>query len=117
MQQYCTICQQAFECQVQQIDSCWCNQYPGILSADANTSCICEACLKTKILDKINKICELDYGDLDGATKRWIKGLPKTTKLLPDIDYTIENGVYVFSKWYHFKRGYCCGNGCRNCAF
>lgn len=58
-----------------------------------------------------------DYDNLDRETKLLIKQLPKTKKLLADIDYTIENGLYVFSKWYHLKRGYCCGNGCKNCAF
>nr|WP_286203495.1 DUF5522 domain-containing protein [Pseudoalteromonas sp. NBT06-2] len=33
------------------------------------------------------------------------------------MDYTIENDLYIFSTWYHLKRGKCCGNGCRHCPY
>jgi len=39
------------------------------------------------------------------------------TKLTEGIDYTIENGLFVFTSLYLTKRGYCCGNGCRNCPY
>ncbi|MGB3197637.1 MAG: DUF5522 domain-containing protein [Saprospiraceae bacterium] len=39
------------------------------------------------------------------------------TKLIEGIDYTIENGLFVFTSLYLTKRGYCCGNGCRNCPY
>lgn len=32
-------------------------------------------------------------------------------------DFYIENGFYVFTEYYHLKRGYCCGSGCRHCAY
>ena len=32
-------------------------------------------------------------------------------------DYTVENGLLVYSAAYHLKRGYCCGSGCRHCPF
>jgi len=32
-------------------------------------------------------------------------------------DYIIENGNYVFTRYYLKKRGYCCGSGCRNCPY
>jgi len=38
-------------------------------------------------------------------------------QLTENIDYYIEAGRYVFSAWYHLKRGSCCGNGCRHCPF
>jgi hypothetical protein len=37
--------------------------------------------------------------------------------LVEGIDYTIENGKWVFTKEYHLKRGYCCGNNCKNCPY
>jgi hypothetical protein len=37
-------------------------------------------------------------------------------KLSPS-DFYIENGKYVFTREFHLKRGYCCGNFCRHCAF
>jgi hypothetical protein len=33
------------------------------------------------------------------------------------IDYVIENGLLIFTKEYHLKRGYCCKNRCRNCPW
>jgi hypothetical protein len=33
------------------------------------------------------------------------------------IDYTIENGKYVFTSKFLLKRGYCCHFGCRNCPY
>ncbi|WP_170178557.1 DUF5522 domain-containing protein [Flammeovirga pectinis] len=32
-------------------------------------------------------------------------------------DYYIENGLYVFTKAYHEKRGYCCKNQCKHCPW
>ncbi|NKB37275.1 MAG: Fe3+-siderophores ABC transporter protein [Gammaproteobacteria bacterium] len=31
--------------------------------------------------------------------------------------YTIENGLYVWTKYYLQERGYCCDNDCRNCPY
>jgi hypothetical protein len=35
------------------------------------------------------------------------------------VDYVIdpETGLLVFTKEYLERRGYCCGNACRNCPF
>jgi hypothetical protein len=32
-------------------------------------------------------------------------------------DYYMENGLLVFTKKYHLKRGYCCKSGCRHCPY
>ncbi|MEQ8907383.1 DUF5522 domain-containing protein [Ekhidna sp.] len=33
-------------------------------------------------------------------------------------DYYINgDGLLVFTKEYHLKRGYCCGNGCLHCPY
>ena len=37
--------------------------------------------------------------------------------LLEDVDYYIENGLYVFTAQYLLKRGYCCQSGCRHCPY
>lgn len=31
--------------------------------------------------------------------------------------YIDENGNTVFTSYYLRKRGFCCGNGCRNCPY
>lgn len=37
--------------------------------------------------------------------------------LVEGVDYTIENGLWVFTKEYHLKRGYCCKSMCKNCPW
>jgi len=32
-------------------------------------------------------------------------------------DYYFENGYLVFTEFYLFKRGICCGSGCRHCPY
>jgi len=40
-------------------------------------------------------------------------------KLEEGVDYTIDSktGYLIFTSYYLEKRGYCCGNGCKNCPF
>ncbi len=39
-------------------------------------------------------------------------------KLIEGIDYTINtNGDFVFTAYYHLKRGHCCQSGCINCPY
>ncbi|SMO67621.1 DUF5522 domain-containing protein [Solitalea koreensis] len=38
--------------------------------------------------------------------------------LVEGIDYIVNaNGLLVFTREYHLKRGYCCKNGCLNCPW
>lgn len=37
--------------------------------------------------------------------------------LIVDVDYTIENGLLVFTALYLQKQGHCCRSGCRNCPY
>ena len=39
------------------------------------------------------------------------------TNFIEGIDYDMENGLLVMSRWTHLKRGKCCGNGCRHCPY
>lgn len=32
-------------------------------------------------------------------------------------DFYREDGKIIFTKEYHLKRGYCCGNKCRHCPY
>lgn len=36
---------------------------------------------------------------------------------LSNKNYYIEDGRYVFTAYFHLKRGSCCGNGCRHCPY
>ncbi len=31
--------------------------------------------------------------------------------------YYMENGLMVFTRAFHLKRGYCCRSGCRHCPY
>lgn len=37
--------------------------------------------------------------------------------LVEERDYTIENGLFVLTRGYLLRRGFCCGSGCRNCPY
>lgn len=39
-------------------------------------------------------------------------------KIIEGEDYIFnEEGMFVFTKEYHIKRGYCCKSGCINCPY
>ena len=38
-------------------------------------------------------------------------------KLVEDVDFYIENGLYVFTEQYLLKRGYCCQSGSGHCPY
>ncbi|MDX2004124.1 MAG: DUF5522 domain-containing protein [Meiothermus sp.] len=38
-------------------------------------------------------------------------------ELKENVDYYMENDLYVFTGAYHLKRGYCCGSRCRHCPY
>jgi hypothetical protein len=39
-------------------------------------------------------------------------------ELKEGLDYTVDDrGLLVFTSAYLLRRGYCCGNGCRNCPY
>jgi len=37
--------------------------------------------------------------------------------ILTEEDYYMENGKFVFTAYFHLKRGRCCGSGCRHCPY
>jgi len=46
-----------------------------------------------------------------------LKNKPEN-KLKEGLDYYFDaNGLMVFTREYHLKRGYCCKNNCRNCPY
>lgn len=42
---------------------------------------------------------------------------PKPQPLIENLDYYLENGLFVFTEHYLRQRGYCCGSGCRHCPY
>lgn len=43
--------------------------------------------------------------------------MDKNKKLIENIDYYIENGLFVFTEKYHKDKGYCCESECRHCPY
>ncbi len=37
--------------------------------------------------------------------------------MVEGLDYYFEGPYKVMTEYYHIKRGYCCGSGCRHCAY
>jgi hypothetical protein len=42
---------------------------------------------------------------------------PKREPLLPGRDYVVEDGLWVLTREFLLRRGYCCKSGCRNCPY
>ncbi|WP_156168228.1 cysteine-rich CWC family protein [Grimontia sp. AD028] len=111
----CPECGNALECTAES-GQCWCMQYPNVLppAAEDNLSCLCKTCLAKRINEKLENLYQ-EYSTNDLI--RLAKPYREQKELVEGLDYTIERGLYVFSAWYHLRRGTCCGNGCRHCPF
>ena len=111
--QLCSECGTPFECGCAQ-SSCWCNDYPAIMSATSSQSCLCPNCLAKVIGKKIEeRLATLPHT----AALEWAQSQRQSLRLREHIDYTAEKGNYVYSRWFLLKRGICCSNGCRNCPY
>ena len=84
------------------------------MPADFSQDCRCPSCLTQVIVERIDQSIKSHSHTqmLEIASEYRDQG-----ELTEHIDYTLEEGYYVFSKWYHLKRGHCCGNGCRHCPY
>lgn len=108
----CERCQATYECMVN--DTCWCLDYPHILSLNSQESCFCPDCLSKMIQERISVLVQDDTPE----NRKLIASLGTPKKLKEGIDYYInEDGLYVFTRWYHLRKGYCCGNGCLHCPY
>ncbi len=104
---------------------CWCKAFPR-LPPEAGvdgSQCLCSNCLgfvlnrgvERGIEEKgVSAMVALASENRINPVSDTVRGKPR---LVEHVDFEIENGNYVFSSWYHLKRGYCCGSGCRNCPF
>lgn len=112
----CPKCQATVSCGARSVGQpqCWCAALPAVLPVIAGESCLCPACLSQAVQTRLR-----DAQDHGGV--HWValadavacQGQP----LIEGVDYTIENDLYVFSRWFHLKRGQCCGHACRHCPY
>jgi len=49
--------------------------------------------------------------------KKNINKFSPGNELTKDDYYINQEGLIVFTKTYHLKRGYCCESGCRHCPY
>ncbi|QUM81165.1 cysteine-rich CWC family protein [Moritella sp. 5] len=114
----CSECQAEFGCGVVSAieqGGCWCQDLPAIMPLGTLSDCLCKACLAKAIGVEIIK--QLNAAGSPKARLALAEPYRHQTELVENIDFTIEDGRYVFSEWYHLKRARCCGNGCRHCAY
>lgn len=111
----CPDCNSVFTCGTEQGNqACWCLALPAIMPPGLWDDCRCQSCLARVIAARIeSSIQENSHAQMLEMACRF----RHQDGLLEHIDYTLENGNHVFSRWYHLKRGSCCGNGCRNCPY
>ena len=109
----CISCQAPFKCESQQ-GSCWCFSLPNILPVTKDVNCLCKACLIDKINDELARLYETkSNSELVTLAAQYQNQFP-----VEKLDYYLnEDGYRVMTKWAHLKRGYCCGNGCKHCAY
>jgi len=94
--------------------------YPAIFSCSTTDAinnsqdCVCPQCLTAMTQTHIAQTIDRQQIHTTAPAEALAcQGHP----LIEGLDYTIEDGHWVFSRWFLLKRGECCGNGCRHCPF
>src|ERR1700741_1443576 len=109
----CSVCHASFSCNSSGIGAaCWCSQYPAIESPKAGQDCCCPDCLRKTVKEEINHLMQTKTKDVLIEIAGKYSG---KESLIEGIDYYMEKGLWVFTAWYHLKRGHCCESGCRHC--
>ncbi len=104
----CPRCGSSFECRPENIDQCQCREVqlsaPTLAYlAQTEYDCLCKKCL-----EELNRLVAL-------AQRHQF---PKPGEpMVEGLHYYTENGMWVFTEFYHLMRGYCCKSGCRHCAY
>ena len=114
-QKKCSVCYEEFGCGAGfKPGSCWCVSFPPIMPLEFDQDCRCPACLSKSIDSQIGELI-----NKNGVDRMLTLAEPyrNQSELVKDVDFRVVNDLYVFSKWYHIKRGECCGNDCQNCPY
>ncbi|WP_152087141.1 DUF5522 domain-containing protein [Pseudoalteromonas sp. A25] len=106
----CSNCKQQINCSANQ--QCWCMELPNILPLSDADGCLCRACLITKLRTYIDSLSQKPIAEQLALARPF-----KHSAAIEGLDYSIEKGFLVMSRWAHLKRGSCCGNGCKHCPF
>ncbi len=123
---FCANCGVDIACGAEEETSdCWCKRFPRLpqVAEIDGEQCLCPSCLGVVLKHAIARGVEEKGVNAmvtlasQNATNAFGNARRSKPKLIEHVDFQIENGKYVFSSWYHLKRGYCCGSGCRNWPF
>jgi hypothetical protein len=90
-------------------------QYPKILEA-VDSSCLCNSCLHAKMVLQTHKLAD-EITPEQALQENVARALGKASNLIEGIDYYMEDEFFVFTKWHHLRKGYCCNNNCRHCPY
>jgi hypothetical protein len=101
----CQRCKNEFNCNAEDISNCSCDsiqlsEASKIYLAKTAYDCLCTPCLMA--INALLAQTELHH-DL--------------SKLEETRDFYLEKGLMVFTEYYHIKKGTCCKNNCRHCAY
>jgi len=108
----CVFCHKEIECTSN--NECWCHRLPRIPIDIKEANCLCKSCLILGMAKCVND----GKLKLSLEQKRDIALLKSDQALKESVDYYYnDSGLMVFTKWYHLKRGDCCGNGCAHCPY
>ena len=80
---------------------------------------------RSKIRDELNSTIKSDKIDIESYILGDVSffGIGNSSKaatlvsLKPKLSKSLIEKLYVFTKWYHIKRGECCGKDCQNCPY
>ena len=111
----CPKCSTEFQCGTCN-GGCWCSEYPAVMPFCDIKGCYCPECLKEIISAKIKTFIASGTSIQDLLYQ--IQDINNSSELIEEIDYYVdENQNWVFTSWYHLKRGYCCNYGCKHCPY
>ena len=112
----CEICGNSFTCKAEEGGAaCWCARLPAVFPTGEGGDCLCPVCLKGQLKERIDAFVA-DYlaGKVENLALNYQTGRQDLTE---GVDYYMEGNRWVLTAWYHLKRGYCCGSGCRHCPY
>lgn len=92
----------------------WCFSFPRLRQTEPSKNYLCPDCLLSRIAIEIN------HGsyDPDADELLFIRKLGISEKLIPDIDYYInEDSNFVYIKCFHLYKGYYCHNARKHCLY
>lgn len=104
----CERCLSAFECKLGNITHCQCSE--------ARITKETSQFLQSTYYDCLCKSCLVEIDKMVGLSKNRPFPLNRET-LLEGLHYYLDNGLFVFTEFYHLGRGRCCNNNCRHCAY